>query len=190
MLYEYIVVSIFYWLVAASIAELASAIPSSAGVYQWATVTPGPRWGRVVGFFAGYWNWLAWVFGAASMALIFVRNDLACFSISPLTNFYLVEYHHSDVSKVYYVKSIRQLNDPRYALKHPDFTPQAWHVFVTYIIATWTACAMVCLFNRAMPYLNEIGIFFVLAGFVITIIVVYVIRSSPGLKHANDLAGL
>lgn len=66
--------SVFYWLVAASIAELASAIPSSAGVYQWASITPGPKWGRVVGFFAGYWNWLAWVFGGASMSLIFVSK--------------------------------------------------------------------------------------------------------------------
>ena len=74
VLYQFIVVSVFYWLVAASIAELASAIPSSAGVYQWASITPGPRWGRVIGFFAGYWNWLAWVFGAASMSLIFVSG--------------------------------------------------------------------------------------------------------------------
>lgn len=66
-------VSVFYWLVAASIAELASAIPSSGGVYHWATVTPGQKWGRVVGFFAGYWNWLAWVWGQASFTLIFVR---------------------------------------------------------------------------------------------------------------------
>ncbi|KAI9869736.1 MAG: hypothetical protein M1823_008969, partial [Watsoniomyces obsoletus] len=35
VLYEFIVVSVFYWIVAACIAELASAIPSSAGVYQW-----------------------------------------------------------------------------------------------------------------------------------------------------------
>lgn len=72
VLYEFIVVSIFYWMIAASIAELASAIPSSAGVYQWATITPGKRWGRVVGFFAGYWNLLAWIFATASMTFIFV----------------------------------------------------------------------------------------------------------------------
>jgi choline transport protein len=49
VIYEFIAVSIFYWIVAACIAELASAIPSSGGVYHWASVTPGPRWGRVVG---------------------------------------------------------------------------------------------------------------------------------------------
>ncbi|KAE8451736.1 hypothetical protein EG329_003193 [Mollisiaceae sp. DMI_Dod_QoI] len=43
VLYEFIAVSIFYWLVAASIAELASSMPSSAGVYHWASITPGPK---------------------------------------------------------------------------------------------------------------------------------------------------
>lgn len=51
VIYEFIVVSVFYWMVAASLAELASAIPSSAGVYHWASVTPGKKYGRVVGYF-------------------------------------------------------------------------------------------------------------------------------------------
>lgn len=49
VLYEFIAVSVFYWIVAASIAELASAIPSSGGVYHWASVTAGRKWGRVNG---------------------------------------------------------------------------------------------------------------------------------------------
>ncbi|KAK5457911.1 hypothetical protein LTR20_008658 [Exophiala xenobiotica] len=53
VIYEFIVVSVFYWIVAASIAELASAIPSSAGVYHWASVTPGKKWGRVIGYASG-----------------------------------------------------------------------------------------------------------------------------------------
>jgi amino acid transporter len=50
VIYEFCAVSIFYWMVAASLAELASAIPSSAGVYHWASVTPGKKWGRIVGY--------------------------------------------------------------------------------------------------------------------------------------------
>ncbi len=77
VLYEFMVVSIFYWLVAASIAvsiteqgsnfradyvqELASSMPSSAGVYHWASITPGPKYGRVCGWFAGWWNTFAWI---------------------------------------------------------------------------------------------------------------------------------
>lgn len=74
VLYEFIVVSIAFFIVAACIAELASAIPSSGGPYHWASVTPGPKWGRINGFFAGYWNWLAWVFGATSMSFIFANT--------------------------------------------------------------------------------------------------------------------
>ncbi|RDA86139.1 hypothetical protein CP532_3053 [Ophiocordyceps camponoti-leonardi (nom. inval.)] len=70
VLYEFVAVSVCYLAVAASIAELASAVPSSAGVYHWASVTPGVRAGRPVGFLAGWWNYLAWVLGAASMTSI------------------------------------------------------------------------------------------------------------------------
>lgn len=52
-MYEYIVACAYYALIGASIAELASAIPSSGGVYHWASVTPGPRYGRMLGFFTG-----------------------------------------------------------------------------------------------------------------------------------------
>ena len=74
-----------------------------------------------------------------------------------------------------------------YALKHPDFVMEAWHVFVTYIITTWIACTIVCLFNKGMPYLNNIGIFFILAGFLITIIVVTVMPGRGGRPgHASS----
>lgn len=53
VIYEFLAVSFFYWLIAASLSELASAIPSSAGVYHWATIAGG-RYGRGVGFFAGW----------------------------------------------------------------------------------------------------------------------------------------
>ncbi|OCT48563.1 putative choline transport protein [Cladophialophora carrionii] len=152
VLYEFLVVSVFYWIVAASIAELASAIPSSAGVYQWATITAGKRWGRVVGFFAGWWNCLAWILGAASMTSIFSNTVVQM-----------------------------------YALKHPDFVSKPWHVFVTYIIVTWIACLIVCFFNEAMPRLNSIGIFFILAGFLITIVVVTVMPGRDGRPgHASS----
>lgn len=70
VLYEFLVVSFFYLLVAASLAELASAIPSAGGVYHWATVLPGKNWGRPLGFFAGWWNYLGQAMGAASMTAI------------------------------------------------------------------------------------------------------------------------
>ncbi|KAH8807716.1 amino acid/polyamine transporter I [Xylogone sp. PMI_703] len=44
-------------------------MPSSGGVYHWASVTGG-RYGRVIGFFAGWWNFLAWIFGCVGTAQI------------------------------------------------------------------------------------------------------------------------
>ncbi|KAJ9606647.1 hypothetical protein H2200_008655 [Cladophialophora chaetospira] len=161
VIYEFIVVSVFYWTVAASLAELASAIPSSAGVYHWASVTPGKKWGRIVGqvfpqenllFYAGYWNWLAWCFGAASMSFILANTFVQM-----------------------------------YAIEHEDFEVQRWHVFVTYLMVTWIGCLSVCFFNRAMPHLNAIGIFFILAGLLITVIVVAAMPGSGGRPpHASS----
>ncbi|KAI6306189.1 hypothetical protein MCOR34_008157 [Pyricularia oryzae] len=83
VIYEFITVSVFYWCVAASIAELASAIPTAAGVYHWASVTPGsPRWGRLIGYFAGWWNYLAWVAGAASMASILGNTIVQMYALN------------------------------------------------------------------------------------------------------------
>ncbi|KAM0321715.1 hypothetical protein ACHAQA_009954 [Verticillium albo-atrum] len=145
VLYEFLAVSVCYWTVAASIAELASAIPSSAGVYHWASVTPGPRWGRSVGFFAGWWNYLAWVLGLASMSSIFGNTVVQM-----------------------------------YALNHPGFEAQPWHVFVAYLLSTWLACAVVCLANKAQPALDKFGIVAILGGFLITVIVVTVMPGRDG----------
>ena len=54
VIYAFIAVSCFYFMIAACIAEMSSAIPSSAGVYHWASITGGPRYGRVIGYFAGW----------------------------------------------------------------------------------------------------------------------------------------
>ncbi|GJD00763.1 amino acid permease [Colletotrichum higginsianum] len=152
VLYEFVAVSVCYWTVAASIAELASAVPSSAGVYHWASVTPGRRWGRVVGFFAGWWNYLAWVLGAASMASIFGNTVVQM-----------------------------------YALNHAGFEARPWHVFVVYVVATWLACAVVCLANGALPRINDFGVVAILAGFLITVVVVAVMPGRDGRPpHASS----
>ncbi|KKA20291.1 Choline transport protein [Rasamsonia emersonii CBS 393.64] len=70
VLYELIVVSLAYAFITASLAELSSSIPSSGGVYHWATVVAGPKYGRVIGFYAGWFNFLAWVFAISSTCAI------------------------------------------------------------------------------------------------------------------------
>ncbi|KAF2471024.1 amino acid transporter [Lindgomyces ingoldianus] len=70
VLYELIVACSYYGVVAACIAELASAIPSAGGVYHYASVTPGLNYGRVFGFFAGSLNFFGWLFDYAAITQI------------------------------------------------------------------------------------------------------------------------
>uniref|UniRef100_A0A0D2XKS7 Uncharacterized protein n=1 Tax=Fusarium oxysporum (strain Fo5176) TaxID=660025 RepID=A0A0D2XKS7_FUSOF len=152
VLYEFIVVSFFYFFVAASLAELASAMPSSAGVYYWASITPGKRYGRVIGFFAGWWNYLGWICAGASMAAIWSN-------------------------------SIIQI----YALKHPDYIVKEVHVFGVFVISTWLACFSVCYGGRAMPLLNQFGIYWLLIGLLITIVVLAAVPlRTGGSGHATS----
>ncbi|GAB7341956.1 hypothetical protein MBLNU457_g0256t1 [Dothideomycetes sp. NU457] len=153
VIYEFIAVSVFYWIIAASIAELASAIPSSAGVYHWASVTGGPKWGKSLSWFAGWWNFFAWVFGAASVSLILANQVLTM-----------------------------------YNLFHPDYAPERWHVFVVYVIMTWTCALTVMFANRGLPTINNIGLFLILAGVLTTILICAIMPSTTHSGHATNAA--
>lgn len=58
-----------------------------------------------------------------------------------------------------------------YGIYHPDYVPERWHIFIGYVIVTWLCCSIVLFANKALPMLNNIGLFFILAGVFITIIV-------------------
>ncbi|KAH9863709.1 hypothetical protein J1614_009641 [Plenodomus biglobosus] len=81
VIYEFIAVSACYCMIATCIAEMASAIPSSAGVYHWASVTAGAKYGRIVGFFAGWWNCLGWIFGTASISSILANQIISMYGL-------------------------------------------------------------------------------------------------------------
>lgn len=57
-------------------------------------------------------------------------------------------------------------------MKHPSFETKNWHIFVVYILVAWIACFLVCSFNRLMPYLNQVGLWAVVLGFIVTVTVV------------------
>ncbi|KAL8733709.1 MAG: hypothetical protein Q9166_001902 [cf. Caloplaca sp. 2 TL-2023] len=69
VLFEFIVACVMYAFISTSIAELSSAMPSSGGVYHFASICGG-RFGRLTGWFAGWWNYCAYQFGTASMSAI------------------------------------------------------------------------------------------------------------------------
>jgi choline transport protein len=148
-----IAASVFYWFIAASIAELASAMPSAGGgsfnrrsfgtfaranirvVYHWASVTAGP-YGRLCGWFAGWWNFLAWVLGLTGSCQIMGSVVVSM-----------------------------------YALFHPDYVIHRWQVFVAYQILLWSGCLVVLYLNRALPTLESLGGFLTVAGGIVTILV-------------------
>lgn len=119
-------------------------------MYHWATITAG-KYGRICGFFAGFWNCLAWILGAASMSLILGQQTVSM-----------------------------------YALMHPGFVPEAWHIFVSMIICTWMCCCIVLFLNRLLPHIGNLGMFFILAGVFITIIVCAVMPHVNGTGYASD----
>lgn len=137
ILFEFIVASFYYAFIGASIAELASAIPSSGGVYHWASITPGAKWGRVIGFFTGGLNFFGWIFDLASIAYI-PANVLV----------------------------------QMYAVFHPNYVVQPWNQFVAFVLVVWLCTAFVIFCNRLIPYLQHVGLFLILVGGLVTIIVV------------------
>lgn len=74
-----------------------------------------------------------------------------------------------------------------YATHHPSFVPQKWHVFVAYLIITWSCCCVVLFANSALPRINTLGLFFIIGGVFITIVVCGVMPStSAGSGHASN----
>lgn len=147
ILYEFLVACFYYSFIAASIAELASAIPSAGGVYHWASVTPGKKWGRSVGFFAAYFNFFGWLFDLASIVTIPAN---VC-----------VEF---------------------YRLYNTNFVVQPWHTYVAFLLITWICCAICIFANRFIPYMEKFGLFLIIVGGLVTIIVVSVMPTT----HATN----
>ena len=119
-------------------------------VYHWATITAG-RYGRPTGFFAGWWNFFAWIFGASSISAILGNQVVAM-----------------------------------YAAFHPDYVAHPWHIFIAYILCTWISCATVLFANRALPKIEILGGFLIIAGVFITIVVCAAMPNTTGAGHASN----
>lgn len=136
VLFELMVASSYYALIAASIAELASSVPTAGGVYHWASITPGPKYGRSFGFFAGSLNFFGWLFDLAS--IVYIMAEL-CVQM--------------------------------YFLYHPNYVIQSWNIFVALVLIVWICIAATIFLNHYLPYLQQFGLFVVLVGGLVTIIV-------------------
>ncbi|EYB29277.1 hypothetical protein SNK03_002543 [Fusarium graminearum] len=147
VIYGLMVAVFYYTFIGLSIAELSSSCPSSGGVYHWATIAAGPKWGRITGFYAGWINFYGWMFGLASLVQVAANAGVQC-----------------------------------YATLTPTFSPSAWHVYVAYLIVIWLSAFVVIFSNRLVPYTQKLGLFLVVVGGLVTIIIVAVMPS----KHASS----
>lgn len=59
-----------------------------------------------------------------------------------------------------------------YSAFHPNFVSSPWNVYVAFVIITWTCTAFVIFFNRLIPTLQHVGLFLVVVGGLVTVIVV------------------
>lgn len=84
VLYGLILVSVFYTAISASLAELASSMPSAGGVYYWSSVLSRKK-GRAAGFFTGYLNACAWLLSASSISSILGNEAVAMYLLTHQT---------------------------------------------------------------------------------------------------------
>ena len=59
-----------------------------------------------------------------------------------------------------------------YAVFHPDFVIKSWHSYVAFVLITWLCTAFVIFCNRLIPYLQHAGLFLIIGGGLVTVIVV------------------
>lgn len=69
-----------------------------------------------------------------------------------------------------------------YAVLHPDYVFQEIHVYAAFIIITWLCAGFVIFFNRFLPYLQHAGLFLIIVGGLVTIIVVVALPA----RHATN----
>ncbi|KAI1752203.1 amino acid transporter [Xylaria castorea] len=149
LIYGLLVALFWYSFIGLGLAELASSVPTAGGVYHWATIAGGPRWGRMLGFFTGWINFYGWMFDLASLVQI---------TANILVQLYAT-YHQG------------------------TYVSQPWHVYLAYVAVLWLSTLFIIFANRLVPYTQTLGLFFVMIGGVITIIVIAAMPKTHASSH-------
>ncbi|KAJ0311732.1 hypothetical protein Brms1b_008092 [Colletotrichum noveboracense] len=93
IVYGLLVAVFYYSLIGLSLSELASSVPTAGGVYHWATIAGGPRWGRILGFFTGWINFYGWIFALASLMQISSNVAVSMYAVYHLDTYVSQPYH-------------------------------------------------------------------------------------------------
>jgi len=71
-----------------------------------------------------------------------------------------------------------------YVVYHQDtYVYNPWQVYVTYLMVLWIATALIIFANRVIPHSQNVGMFFVIVGGIITIIVVTAMSKRRASNH-------
>ncbi|KAJ2901663.1 putative amino acid transporter [Zalerion maritima] len=147
LIFGLIVAATYYIFIGLSLSELASSLPTAGGVYHWASVAGGDRFGRMLGFFTGWINFYGWMFDLAALVQITANIVVSM-----------------------------------YAIYHPGYSSQPWHVYIAYLIILWFCCLMTVFGNKFIKYTQYFGLLFVTLGGVATIVVL----ATMPVKHASN----
>lgn len=73
-----------------------------------------------------------------------------------------------------------------YAVYHDDYVYAPWHSYVAFVIITWLCTFAVIFCNRFLAPLQHFGLFLVIVGGPVTIIVVAAMPTTTGQGHASN----
>lgn len=73
-----------------------------------------------------------------------------------------------------------------YSLFHADYQFERWHVLIAYLLCSWISAALVIFGHHQLPHLNQIGLFWIVVGAFITVIVCAVMPSQTGNGYASN----
>jgi len=73
-----------------------------------------------------------------------------------------------------------------YSTLHPDFVAQEWHIFCAFVASTWATCFVVLFMNRLLPLIESTGLFFIVGGWLISIIVCVCMPYAKGQPYATN----
>lgn len=71
-----------------------------------------------------------------------------------------------------------------YVIYHQStYVYEAWHVYVAYLLITWFCVAVVVFVNRVIPHTQTVGMFFVIVGGIVSIIVIAAMPKQHASNH-------
>lgn len=69
---------------------------------------------------------------------------------------------------------------------HDDYNYQQWHVLVCYLGLSWVCCAITIYGQKLLPLINDLGLFLIVGGVIITVLVCVILPTTSGRGYASS----